>query len=95
MLIAIIILAYFFLTFLATIIFLGIEVGLHADEWFFVALFAFCPIIWLIGKLIYKIKKVVEHKRIVKLRKEKGLPLDGSYPLSFSICGDEDKDDED
>ena len=89
MLIAIIILSYFVLSLLVALLWVGIDCEFDGEQWLNIFLVVICPLVLPIGKFVTWIKSRREHKRIIKLRKERGLPLDGSFTIGDS------EDDED
>lgn len=74
MLIAVIILSWLLLMSLTLIIIFGIEDRFSAEEWLASILFIFAFPIWVITKIIFKIKSVIERnkrrKKLKELREE-------------------------
>lgn len=75
MLIAVIILSWLLLMSLTLIIIFGIEDRFSADEWVSSILFIFAFPIWVIIKIIFKIKSIIAEIKRRKRLKE----LDNSY----------------
>ena len=69
MLIAVIILSWLLLMSLTLIIIFGIEDGFRTEEWIASILFIFAFPIWLITKVIFKIKNLIEENKRRKRQK--------------------------
>ena len=86
MLIAVIILSWLLLMSLTLIIIFGIEDRFSADEWVSSILFIFAFPIWVITKIIFKIKSIIaeiKRRKRLKEKTDKRRSRDGSYNRSL------------